>query len=78
MTAARMIIVVAVTWVVLTALVLAPSALPASWQYYIYSPASVCLWVLAMLFGPVITVFVNYPVVNVVNDRACCSSHHWL
>ncbi|MGW6142831.1 hypothetical protein ACWFRM_43430 [Streptomyces sp. NPDC055144] len=60
MTAARMIIVVAVTWVVLTVLFLAPSALPASWQYYIYSPASVGLWMLAMLFGPVITVFLKW------------------
>ncbi|MFC5786017.1 hypothetical protein OHU25_08820 [Streptomyces sp. NBC_00117] len=60
MTAVRMIIVVAVTWVVLTALVLAPSALPASWQYYVYSPASVGLWVLAMLFGPVITVLLKW------------------
>ncbi|GAA1223000.1 hypothetical protein GCM10009646_07960 [Streptomyces aureus] len=59
-TAVRMIIVVAVTWVVLTALVLAPSALPASWQYYVYSPASVGLWVLAMLFGPVITVLLKW------------------
>ncbi|RFC77142.1 hypothetical protein DXZ75_03735 [Streptomyces sp. AcE210] len=55
-----MIIVVAVTWVVLAALVLAPSALPASWQYSIYSPASVGLWVLAMLFGPVIAVFLKW------------------
>ncbi|MFH8735587.1 hypothetical protein [Streptomyces sp. NPDC017964] len=57
MAAARMIVVVAATWGVLTALLLAPSALPASWQYYVYSPAGVGLWMLAMLFGPVITVF---------------------
>ncbi|MFD7179564.1 hypothetical protein ACFV90_05990 [Streptomyces sp. NPDC059904] len=48
------------TWVVLTALFLAPSALPASWQYYIYSPASVGLWMLAMLCGPVIAVFLKW------------------
>ncbi|MEV6701720.1 hypothetical protein AB0M68_31965 [Streptomyces sp. NPDC051453] len=60
MTAARMIIVVAVTWGALTVLFLAPSALPATWQYYIYSPASVGLWLLAMLFGPVITVFLKW------------------
>ncbi|MCX5434994.1 MULTISPECIES: hypothetical protein [unclassified Streptomyces] len=60
MTAARMIIVVAVTWVALTVLFLAPSALPTTWQYYIYSPASVGLWLLAMLFGPVITVFLKW------------------
>ncbi|MGW6398010.1 hypothetical protein [Streptomyces sp. NPDC055134] len=57
MTAARMIIVVAVTWVVLTVPLLAPSALQASWQYFVYSPAGVGLWMLAMLFGPVIMVF---------------------
>ncbi|WP_405483840.1 hypothetical protein [Streptomyces sp. NBC_00009] len=60
MTAARMIIVVAVTWVVLTVLFVAPSALPATWQYYIYSPAGVGLWMLAMLFGPVITVVLKW------------------
>jgi hypothetical protein len=55
-----MIIVVAVTWVVLTVLFVAPSALPATWQYYIYSPAGVGLWMLAMLFGPVITVVLKW------------------
>ncbi|MFD7198680.1 hypothetical protein [Streptomyces sp. NPDC059893] len=48
------------TWVALTVLFLAPSALPTTWQYYIYSPASVGLWLLAMLFGPVITVFLKW------------------
>ncbi|WP_432180973.1 hypothetical protein [Streptomyces sp. NBC_00063] len=56
MTVARMIIVVTSTWIVLTVLFLAPSALPATWQYYIYSPATVCLWLLAMMSGPVILV----------------------
>ncbi|MFD3559782.1 hypothetical protein ACFWVU_08940 [Streptomyces sp. NPDC058686] len=52
MTAVRMITVVAVTSVVLTVLFLAPAALPDTWQHVIYSPASVGLWILAMLFGP--------------------------
>ncbi|MEU9148152.1 hypothetical protein [Streptomyces sp. NPDC048349] len=40
------------TWGVLIVLFLAPSPLPESWRYYIYSPASVGLWMLAMLVSP--------------------------
>ncbi|MFF1360514.1 hypothetical protein [Streptomyces sp. NPDC058297] len=60
MTAVRMIIVVAVTSVVLTVLFLAPAALPDTWQYVIYSPAGVGLWILAMLFGPAFMVVLKW------------------
>ncbi|MCL6671446.1 hypothetical protein ACIRP3_29180 [Streptomyces sp. NPDC101209] len=52
MTAVRMAGAVLATWVTLIVLLLAPSLLPERWQYYIYSPASVGLWMLAMLVAP--------------------------
>lgn len=52
---------VLVTWAVLIVLLLAPSPLPEQWRYYIYSPASVGLWMLAMLVAPVVVCFVKWP-----------------
>ncbi|WP_239015315.1 hypothetical protein [Streptomyces sp. CdTB01] len=52
MTAVRMVAAVLATWVTLIVLLLAPSLLPDRWQYYIYSPASVGLWMLTMLVAP--------------------------
>ncbi|MFH8485155.1 hypothetical protein [Streptomyces longisporoflavus] len=61
MIAARLFFVVVVTWTALIVSFLAPSALPASWQYYVYSPASVGLWLLVVLFAPLIAVTVKWP-----------------
>ncbi|WP_190086319.1 hypothetical protein [Streptomyces longisporoflavus] len=58
---ARLFFVVAVTWTTLIVSFLAPSALPSAWQYYVYSPASVGLWLLAVLFAPLIAVAVKWP-----------------
>ncbi|MFE5585093.1 hypothetical protein [Kitasatospora sp. NPDC056531] len=52
--AARMVVTWLATWAALLALLLAPTMLPDRWQYYIYSPASVGLWMLSMLVGPVL------------------------
>lgn len=54
MIAARMAAAVLVTWTALIVLLLAPSPLPEHWRYYIYSPASVGLWLLAMVVAPVV------------------------
>ncbi|GAA2275672.1 hypothetical protein GCM10010145_38340 [Streptomyces ruber] len=54
MAALRMAAAVMVIWAVLVLLLLAPSLLPEHWHYYIYSPASVGLWMLAMLVAPVV------------------------
>ncbi|MFC8367366.1 MULTISPECIES: hypothetical protein [unclassified Streptomyces] len=43
------------TWTALVLLLLAPSLLPEQWHYYVYSPASVGLWMVAMLVAPVVT-----------------------
>ncbi|MGW3109394.1 hypothetical protein [Streptomyces sp. NPDC001100] len=56
-----MVATVLVTWVTLTVLFLAPGALPEDWQYYVYSPAGVGLWMLAMLVGPVVVCFAKWP-----------------
>ncbi|WEH41716.1 hypothetical protein [Streptomyces sp. AM 2-1-1] len=61
MTAVRLVAAVGITWGALVVLLLAPSALPASWQYYVYSPASVGLWILTMLVAPVVACFVTWP-----------------
>ncbi|MFH8491967.1 hypothetical protein [Streptomyces longisporoflavus] len=58
---ARLFCVVAMTWTALIVAFLAPSALPASWQYYVYSPASVGLWLLAVVFAPLIAVTAKWP-----------------
>ncbi len=60
MVAVRMVASVLVTWVTLTVLLLAPSALPEGLQYYIYSPASVGLWMLAMVVAPVVVCTVKW------------------
>ncbi|MGW0719738.1 hypothetical protein ACWD3K_34035 [Streptomyces sp. NPDC002778] len=52
---------VLVTWAALIALLLAPSPLPELWRYYIYSPASVGLWLLAMLVAPIVVCAVKWP-----------------
>lgn len=61
MVAVRMAASVLVTWTMLIVLLLAPSALPEEWQYYIYSPASVGLWMLTMLVVPVVVCTVKWP-----------------
>jgi hypothetical protein len=61
MAAARMAAAVLVTWAALIALLLAPSPLPEQWHHYIYSPASVGLWLLAMLVAPVVVCTVKWP-----------------
>lgn len=61
MVAARMVVSVLVTWAALIVLLLAPAALPEPWQYYIYSPASVGLWMLTMLLAPVVVCAVKWP-----------------
>jgi hypothetical protein len=47
-------IVIVATWVGLILVYLAPSALPETWQYSIYSPGSAALWMLAMVVGPAV------------------------
>jgi hypothetical protein len=42
-------------------LLLAPSLLPERWRYYIYSPASVGLWMLTMLVAPFVVCTVAWP-----------------
>ncbi|WP_432172808.1 hypothetical protein [Streptomyces sp. Tue6028] len=55
--AVRALGVVVLTWLVLVVLVLLPGLLPAGWQYYIYSPASVGLWMLSMVVAPFLACF---------------------
>lgn len=54
MVAGRMAVAVLVTWAALVLLLLAPSLLPERWHYYVYSPASVGVWMLAVLVAPVV------------------------
>ncbi|MCT9094310.1 hypothetical protein N4G70_36570 [Streptomyces sp. ASQP_92] len=61
MTAIRMAAAVLSTWASLIVLLLAPTLLPEHWRYYIYSPASVGLWLLAMLVAPVVVCIVTWP-----------------
>ncbi|MFF5393294.1 hypothetical protein ACFY5H_34155 [Streptomyces sp. NPDC013012] len=49
------------TWAMLILLLLAPSLLPEHWRYYIYSPASMGLWLLAVLVAPVVVCVVKGP-----------------
>ncbi|WP_107062210.1 hypothetical protein [Streptomyces sp. NRRL S-37] len=67
MVAGRMAAVVLATWTVLVLLLLAPSLLPERWQYYVYSPASVGLWMLTVLVAPVVTCFVFWPWIRTGN-----------
>jgi len=59
----RKLSVIAATWGGLVILYAAPSALPESWQYRIYSPASALLWLMAMVLGPGV---------------ACSIMHEWI
>ncbi|MEV0528698.1 hypothetical protein AB0I66_35295 [Streptomyces sp. NPDC050439] len=52
MVGARIAAVTLAVWGGLIVLLLAPSLLPVAWHYYIYSPASVGLWMLSMLISP--------------------------
>ncbi|MCX4885582.1 MULTISPECIES: hypothetical protein [unclassified Streptomyces] len=61
MVAVRMAVAVLVTWAALIVLLLAPSPLPEHWRYYIYSPAGVGLWMLAMLVAPGVVCFAKWP-----------------
>ncbi|MFG2604840.1 hypothetical protein ACGFT2_15035 [Streptomyces sp. NPDC048514] len=58
--AARLVLTWIATWAALVVLVLLPLLLPAGWQYYVYSPASVGLWMLSMLGGPFVACFFNW------------------
>ncbi|WP_411105129.1 hypothetical protein [Streptomyces sp. cmx-4-9] len=48
------------TWGVLIALFIAPMPLPEPWRYYLYSPASVGLWMMAMLVSPFVICIVKW------------------
>jgi hypothetical protein len=61
MAAVRLAATVLITWGALIVLLLAPSPLPEQWRFYIYSPASVGLWMLAMLVAPVVVCTVKWP-----------------
>ncbi|MYX36715.1 hypothetical protein [Streptomyces sp. BoleA5] len=52
MLAIRMAATVLATWLALIVSLIAPSLLPQRWQWYIYSPASVGLWMLTMVVAP--------------------------
>ncbi|SNT33859.1 hypothetical protein [Actinacidiphila glaucinigra] len=59
MLAVRMAATVLATWLCLIVALIAPSLLPQRWQWYIYSPASVGLWMLTMVVAPfVVCIFV--------------------
>lgn len=60
MVGARMAAVTLAVWGVLVSLLLAPSFLPVAWHYYIYSPASVGLWLLAMFISPFVACAVKW------------------
>ncbi|MFG2843652.1 hypothetical protein ACGF12_10830 [Kitasatospora sp. NPDC048296] len=56
---ARAVITWMATWAALVVLFLLPTTLPDRWQYYIYSPASIGLWWLSVLAGPVVACAAN-------------------
>ncbi|MFI6645772.1 hypothetical protein [Streptomyces sp. NPDC050504] len=60
MVVARVAAVALAVWGMLVVLVLAPSLLPKAWQYYLYSPASTGLWVLAMFVSPFVACFIKW------------------
>ncbi|MEV0847786.1 hypothetical protein AB0J21_18275 [Streptomyces sp. NPDC049954] len=39
----------------------APSALPEQWQYYVYSPATVGLWLLTLPIAPFVVCALTWP-----------------
>lgn len=55
----RLVGVVGVTWVLLVVIPLPVLLLPARWQYYLISPASVALWLLGFLVAPIVTCVVT-------------------
>ncbi len=62
MVAVRLVITWIATWVALIALLFAPTlVLPDQWGYYVYSPASVGLWMLSMLIGPLVAAAAGWP-----------------
>jgi hypothetical protein len=63
MVAVRMTVTVLVALAVLIVLLLAPSLLPAGWQYYVYLPASVGLWMSTTLIAPFV---------------ACAAKREWI
>ncbi|MEV7866098.1 hypothetical protein AB0P17_08335 [Streptomyces sp. NPDC088124] len=48
----KAVLVVVGTWLLLCAVIAFPPLLPARWEYYLISPASVGLWLIAMLVTP--------------------------
>ncbi|MEU5774559.1 hypothetical protein ABZ819_14885 [Streptomyces venezuelae] len=48
----KVILTTLATWLVLTLLIALPALLPPRWEYYLISPASVALYLLAMLTAP--------------------------
>ncbi|MFE6365926.1 hypothetical protein ACFVP3_38935 [Streptomyces sp. NPDC057806] len=60
MVVARIAAVTWAVWGVLVVLLLAPSLLPVAWHYYMYSPASVGLWMLSMLISPFVVCVVKW------------------
>jgi hypothetical protein len=58
--AARAVITWMATWAGLMVLYVAPLLLPDQWDYYIYSPASVALWMLSMLGLPPVACACNF------------------
>ncbi|MFE0509132.1 hypothetical protein [Streptomyces sp. NPDC058964] len=59
LTAGRAVCAVIATWLVLVVLLFLPCLFPTRWMYYIYSPASVGLWMLAMAVAPVAVLIVK-------------------
>ena len=48
----KVVLTVVGTWLLLFAMIAFPTLLPARWEYYLISPASVGLWLIAMLVSP--------------------------
>ncbi|MGW2787286.1 hypothetical protein ACWC3X_39765 [Streptomyces populi] len=52
--ASKVVLTVIGTWLALVLVIALPALLPERWAYYMISPASVGLWMLSMLVGPVV------------------------
>ncbi|MDX2524555.1 hypothetical protein ACSCB1_03405 [Streptomyces europaeiscabiei] len=48
----KVVLAVLGTWLLLCAVIAFPALLPARWEYYLISPASVGLWLITMLVSP--------------------------
>ncbi|WP_055565981.1 hypothetical protein [Streptomyces atriruber] len=48
----KAVLTILATWLTLTILIALPALLPPRWEYTLVSPASVGLWLLAMLTAP--------------------------